>query len=480
MKRPPSWGFGIVGIDATRSNWSTPAAVAGWGGAGILEFSFGPKRVDALFFGTEKLAPEDPRLCWFALSGTAAEGGPFPPGFRFSPYDRRALAPPRALPPFGSPFVAPRRPMLDALLAAERRVVHFAKAHRDFFACGRTAVLHALNEEGRIEWFATDDFFAGPADGKIVGRPYPFSLGPLLPGDRHGVVAGERGFATVAAGRPVFVVASFAKDQCRRDVAPCAGACGAPARIGDDIAWPVLEDGTMRLALRGDGEKNDWRFRPVAGEGVDETLGRPRLLADDAVVWVGRNGFLHATAAGASWHAWRPGFRAAAHLDLHLDVQGRSWQFGATEAGWAWAKISTGVQEYAPVSGYQVSGGAFTLQGTDFCRRPTAHDGVRVVVQAFDGRFAVPLLEWGDAALVALGRLPDGIDPDDVMAGGNVHLPGGFEFRLLSLVGHGLYALGTGILPWSNRHDARAFVFADHLFLASSQDTRCIIVACRA
>lgn len=464
----------------SRKTWSIPAESAGWKGDGDLVFVFGRTRVEEIRFGPERLAPEDPRLSWFALRGSAADGGPFPPTFGYSPYDRHELPPPA---PRGMPFGSPRSrgdgPAPFPATAPKRRTFHFARAHYDFFACGRTPVLHTLTEDGRVEWFDRDALLAEPGAEDLRGHPYPISLGRLLPSHRHGVVAGEVGFATVAEGRPVWVRASpFRTTEVLRSVAPCEGALGAPAGVGGDLFWPVMMDGAVVVAHRSDTETGEWSFRPVVGAHPDRSLGRPHALAPDTAVWVGPTGFLLCGAAGATWHPWRTGFRAATHLEPYVDVQGRVWQFGSTETGWAWAKVSSGGQDYAPVSGHQISGGDFTLQGADLCRQPTFDDTDRVFVHAFDGLFVVPVLAWSDASLIAVAPVPDVVSPDEILSDRRSALPG-FEFRLFSRAGQAVFSLGAGVMPWSNRHDIRAFVYADHLFLTSSQDNRCVTIACR-
>ncbi len=464
--------------------WVFPGPDVGWSGAEPLEFVFEPGRVDHLIFDGTTLSPDDSRLVWFDLAGTAADGGPFPPTFAHSPWERRRL---RRRPsgriftaPFshgdGLPEFAGERLPVGLRERGPVRTLRFAKAHADFFACGATPVLHAVSDEGVVEWFSIDDLMrAGPTD-PIAGHGYDAPLGRLLGGHRRGVAVGRTGFATVADDRPIWVRATpFGMDRQRRAFGPGDRALGAPIAGADDFLWPVIVDGRIAVVRRPDVVDGDWTLHPVVGDGPAAAFRPPCRLAGGLVVWVAEEGFLIGRDDEWKWCSWPAGFRALSAHGAHVDIQGSAWQFGASATGYAFAKLSSGRPDLVPATGHHLGGVRFTIQGTDWLEHPAQDDARRRVMRGIDGRLAVPVLTWEDAAVVAVSNLPAAAGPEAFFSAGGAPSTT-FGYRLLSFADLGLTDLGTGMMNWTHRRDLQAFVFAGHLFLTSSWETRCVVL----
>lgn len=484
--------FGVVFVvtgDAEGHRWLYQGEAVGWAGSEHLEFVFGADRVEAVVFDGIPLGPDDPRLDWFALVGAACDGGPFPPDFRFSPFDRRPLDRRAPSPPFGSPFnlgngfaevVRNGVPMRAAAGLRTRRglrTMQFAKAHSDFFACGATPVLHAASDEGVIEWFATGDLETRGPDEPLVGHGYGAPLGRLSPRHRRGIAAGRVGFGTVAEERPVWVRATpFGAERQARAVCPCDRGLAAPSVGHGGFVWPVIAEGRMKVAERADAVDAAWRFHPVADHDGEPPLAPPCRLEGDVVVWIGEDGYLIGRDADWRWRSWSGGFRALPQHRPHLDVQGNAWQFGTDPTGYAFAKLSSGRQDLAPTTGRHVGGVRFTIQGSDFLDRPAQDDRRRRTLPAIDGKTAVPILNFEDGAVLALSNLPANAVPEDYFSprGGTT---ASYVCRFLSFADLSLVDLGAGMMSWTQPRDLHAFVFADHLFLTSSWEKRCVVLS---
>jgi hypothetical protein len=478
-----------VSDDDTSDRWVFPGHDVGWSGPESLEFVFGPTRLDRLIFDGKELAPDDPRLVWFDLAGTVADGGPFPPHFEHSPYLRRSLLrrprPDRFTAPFsygnGLPEIVQggRRMRLPVALRdpSDRRILHFVKAHADFFACGETPVLHAVSDEGVVEWFATDDLLRATAADPVAGHGYDAPLGRLLGGQRRGIAVGRIGFATVADDRPIWVRATpFGMERQSRAACACDRALGAPIAAAADFVWPVLSDGRVRVVRRPDAVGGDWSFHPVEGDGPAAAFRPPCRLAGNVVVWVAEEGYLIGRDAEWKWCRWPPGYRALPAHGPYVDIQGNAWQFGTAASGYAFAKLSSGRQDLAPTTGHHVGGVHFTVQGNDVLDRPARDDTGRRVLRANDGKLVVPVLTWEDGAVVAVSALPASSAPEAFFTATGA-TTATFTYRLLAFADLGLSDLGAGLMKWTHRRDLQAFVFADHLFLTSSWETRCVVFA---
>lgn len=459
-----------------------------------IEFVFGAQRVEDLVFGDDHLPPTDPRLEWFTFRGDARRNGPFPPSFLFSPYDGLALESRREEPGFGFPFDTDRgfpevtdgsrRLPLPAAMPTrgQARTLYFAKAHHGFFACGRHPRLHAVSEEGHVEWFASADLFDGEGGKAIAGHSYGDLLGRLLPRHRHAVAVGRLGFATVARDEPVWVRATpFTGASQARDRCPGARALGAPifvARPGQSpvpgsFHWPVVVDGRTRIASREDRAGASWTFTDCDGDASGVELAPPHRRDGDGLVWVATSGYLLVDNGCPRWHVWSDGFSALPHAPPHLDVNGNLWQFGKDAQGFAFAKLGSGPQHHVPVTGYHVSGGRFTVQGSDFFTDPTFQNR-NGELPGIDGALVVPVLAWSDGAVVALVTLPPGVSPDDYyLTGGSTVATS--TFRLLSFADLGLRNLDAGVMISGHQRDLAAFVFGGSLFLTSSRETRCVV-----
>jgi len=469
--------------------WLYQGEAVGWAGSEQFEFVFGADRVEALMFDGIRLDPGDPRLDWFSLAGAAGDGGPFPPDFRYSPYDRRELGRRAASTAFGSPFSfgngfaevvragVPARAPAGLRGRRGQRTLHFAKAHSDFFACGATPVLHAASDEGVIEWFATADLATKGPDEPLVGHGYGAPLGWLLPRHRRGIAAGRVGFGTVADDRPVWVRATpFGAERQTRAICPCDRGLAAPSVGRDGFLWPVRIEGEMRVAGRADAVEAAWRFHPVADHDGEAPLMPPCRLEGDVVAWVGEDGCLIGRDADWRWRPWPAGFRALPQHRPHLDVQGNAWQFGVGPTGYAFAKLSSGRQDLVPTSGHHVGGVRFTIQGTDVLDRPAQDNRPRRPLPAIDGKAAIPILAFEDGAVLALSNLPANAAPEDYFSpqGG---IATTYVCRFLSFADLSLVDLGTGMMSWAQHRDLQAFVFADHLFLTSSWEKRCVVLS---
>lgn len=476
----------MVGVFET-DDWSMDGRLVGWAGSERLAFCFGSNGVESLAFDGIALAPNDPKLEWFLLAGTSSIGGPYPPDFEFSPFDRQPLR--RRVPPvaFDAPFgfgngfaeVAhdgnPTPAPETMRTRSGRRTIYFAKAHSDFFACGATPVLHAASDEGVIEWFSTEDLANGGMEGPLVGHGYGPPLGRLPPAHHRGIAAGSVGFATVADDRPIWVRATpFGPDRQNRDVCLCDEALGAPVRRAGEFVWPVGSDGRIRMAVRADAVEGAWRFHEVAHADRPVALAPPCRLDGDVTAWVGEKGYLIGHASDWRWHRWPEGFRALTPHRPHLDTQGGAWQFGIAPFGYAFAKLSSGAQDLVPATGLHVEGARFTIQGADFLERPVFDDRNRRTIRAIDGKLAVPVLNFEDGAIVALSSLPADAAPENYLSatGGPV---ADFNYWFISRTDCSLTDLAAGMMQWTRRRDLQAFVFAGHLFLTSSWEKRCVV-----
>ncbi|NLH82589.1 MAG: hypothetical protein GX458_17340 [Phyllobacteriaceae bacterium] len=449
-------------------------------------------RVKSIEFDGISLDPDDPKLDWFSLAGTSATGGPYPPDFAFSPFDRTQLQPRQPFAVFDAPFgcgngfaelvrnASPAPAPATLRSSAHHRIVNFAKAHSDFFACGATPVLHAASDEGVIEWFSNDDLLNDDlpnrgAETPLVGHGYGPPLGRLPDPHRRGIAAGTVGFATVADDRPIWVRATpFGASRQSRDVCPCDRALGAPIRLAGGFVWPISYEGRVRMAVRADAVEAPWSHREVARPAPPADLAPPCRLDGDVAAWVGEEGYLIGHATDWSWHRWPEGFRALTPHRPHLDAQGGAWQFGTAPSGYAFAKLSSGGQDLVPTNGHHVEGTRFTIQGTDLLERPVFDDRDRRTIRAIDGKLAVPVLDFEDGAIVALSSLSATAGPEDYLSA-----PGGppavFDYWFLSRTDCSLTNLHAGMMKWTRRRDLQAFVFAGRLFLTSSWEKRCVV-----
>jgi len=471
------------GTSTTAEKWSVPGPEVGCDAVAAAEFAFGEQGIEEIVLGAETLRPNDPRLEWFTLAGSARQGGPFPPAFKFSPYDRSPLRLPDAVSGFGEPFETGagrfevtdgrrRLPLPAALPTPGRhRVVEFAKAHHGFFACGNRPRLHALSEDGHVEWFASADLLAPEA--KIEGHSYGDPFGRLLPRHRHAVAVGGRGFATVARGLPVWVRATpFLGEAQARDVCPCDHALGAPIFVDGTFHWPVRAEGGVKIASRRDEAGAPWGFVDCDGPAGDPALAPPHRRDGGVLVWPGEDGHLVVENGRPRWSAWADGHLGLTHVPPYVDVQGNLWQLTDTPGSYAFTRLGGGRTTVVPVGEYHVGAGRFTFHGRDVFDDPIYGDRSGEL-QVFDGALVVPVLAWENGAVVALVTLPSGTSPDDYFRDG-----GGIArtaYRLLSRADLSLRDLSAGLFKSRHHRDLTAFVFEGHLFLTSSLETRCIV-----
>lgn len=470
--------------EAAGETWRVSGSDIGCDGIETVEFAFGESRIEALDFGGTILKPNDPALEWFTLAGDHDRGGPFPPAFQFSPYDRQPLAPRRKEPRFGDPFEVEslrgdmtgesHRRSVARPTEGRPRTIAFAKAHHGFFACGPNPRLHALSEEGHVEWFAAADLFASAPDARIEGHSYGEPLGPLLPRHRHAVAVGGRGFATVARDRPVWVRATpLPGDMQARDYGVCDQALGAPILAGDSFHWPIRIGGKTKIATRRDEAGAPWTVTDCDDPVGDDAFTPPHRRDGDVLVWTGTRGYLIVESGRPRWFAWPEGHGGLPHLAPYVDRPGNLWQLTASGDGYAFVKLSSGRQSAIAVNEYHVSGGGFTLHGRDFFEDPTYGERTGEL-QVVDGSLVVPIFAWDNGAVVAQATLPPGTSPDAFFLSGS-RPPAKAAYRLLSFADHSLTDLRAGIFPVGHARDLVAFVYGGHLFLTSSLETRCIL-----